>query len=77
MPVRLSYIKQKMIEGEQLDPTNELMPKDVDQHLRAKFLSIEWARAKSDVARFLRDPGELDAWSSDFFLSTLSHLKWE
>jgi predicted nucleotidyltransferase component of viral defense system len=77
IPLRLSYLEQKMKEGGSLDTDATLTRERVIQLLELKISAIDWDQAKNDIAQFIRDPKELDPWSKEFFLSAVSRLKCE
>jgi hypothetical protein len=75
IPLRLPYLEQKMKDGGRLPPNTTLTHKDVMRLLEKKISSIDWEKAKSDIAQFIRTPREIESWSKDFFLSAISRLK--
>lgn len=44
--------------------------------LKTKILGLNLAAAKEDIRRFIRDFRELDGWSTEFFLSLLTQIKF-
>lgn len=77
IPLRLAYLEQKMKDGGKLEPGTTLTREKVMNLLDEKIQSVDWAKAKLDVAQFLRDPAELDPWTTDFFLAAVKQLKTE
>jgi len=77
IPVKLLYLEQKMKDDGKLGAGETLVRGKVVQLLSEKITNIDWQKAKSDVAQFLRDPAELDPWSKEFFLAAIPRLKVE
>lgn len=55
----------------------EVTPEWLFESLGAVVRRVDWKEARSDVQRFVPTPEQrgLDAWSTDFFLYQLEHLK--
>lgn len=48
---------------------------EIKQMLCSKFDSIDYDKAKDDVAPFIRDPSVLNIWIADFFKQITEELK--
>lgn len=44
--------------------------------LKEKTLGLNVQAAQEDIKRFLRNPREIDGWSTDFFLSLLPRIQF-
>lgn len=44
--------------------------------IKEKILNLNLNAAKEDIRRFIRDPRELDGWSTDFFLSLIPSIQY-
>lgn len=77
IPLKLSYLEQKMKNEKALASGEKLRPKDVIELLEKKIKNIDWENAKQDVMHFLKDPKEVTPWTQDFFLSAIHALKFE
>jgi len=75
IPLHLAYLEQKMKDGSKLGNTETLTREHVIQLLKEKISKIDWKKAKSDIAQFLRNPEELNPWSKEFFLAAIPKLK--
>lgn len=43
--------------------------------LRSRITSIDWSQAQEDVSPFLKNAGELELWSADYFLQLVDMIK--
>ncbi|MGK5083356.1 nucleotidyl transferase AbiEii/AbiGii toxin family protein [Bdellovibrionota bacterium FG-1] len=77
IPLHLPYLEQKMKSGDETKPNVKLTREVIVRLLEEKISSVDWEKAKSDIAPFLRNPHEIAPWSKKFFLSVISHLKCE
>jgi hypothetical protein len=73
--MRLFYLEQKMRDGGKLEVGEALTRDLVLRLLEERVRRIDWEKAKLDVIQFIRDRGELESWSKDFFLSSVRLLK--
>lgn len=46
------------------------------QMLRERITSADIRQVKADVQPFLRNPHELDIWSTDYFIQLTDHIQW-
>lgn len=46
------------------------------QMLRERIASADIRQVKADVQPFLRNPHELDIWSTDYFIQLTDHIQW-
>ncbi len=57
-------------------PSNEKLSKEkCIQLLTEKIASLDFANAKKDVEKFVKN-GDLGMWSADFFLDTIHRINW-
>lgn len=77
IPLKLDYLAQKMRKGEQWPAEKKISHQDIVELLEEKIKNMNWKNAQQDVLRFLRDPKEVEPWSTDFFLSAIQGLKFE
>ena len=67
----LHYLKGKLVQTGHWEADKELTESDLKELLTYKIESTDWIQASRDVAPFVRDPRELEIWSSDFFKSLI------
>jgi hypothetical protein len=61
-----------------LSPKEVLTEDAIKTRLKQKFLSVDYAQAKRDVAPFIKNLAVLQIWSTEFFSSiTTDKLKIE
>lgn len=65
----LKHLRERLIESKKWKKEEPLTMKDLKQLLLERFDGVDFAKAKSDVLGFVRNPRELDLWSKDFFIS--------
>lgn len=65
--VNLAHLRQRLIDSNYIEPTNECSLEDVKKMLRDRFDSIDYNQAKKDVEPFIHNPSVMDIWSADFF----------
>ena len=56
---------------------SNVTPDEVVCRLNEKLSVIDWEKAKSDIAPFIRDPQELNPWSTEFFVAACRWLRFE
>lgn len=76
IPVSLSYLEQKMIEGGKIGVGTKLTPNEVMSLLKNKISKVDVEKTRNDIAKFLRHPEELNSWSKEYFLAAIQKLKF-
>lgn len=73
VPLNYPHLQARILEfnGEKLDQA------DFVALLRERFSQTDIAQVKRDVAPFLMNPKELDAWSNEYFVELLDRVKFE
>lgn len=66
-PIRLSYLRNKAPQSQHITSEELLDLDQLKQFLNQRFNSVDFEKAKSDVLPFIKDPKELEVWSTDFF----------
>ncbi|MBX3039750.1 MAG: nucleotidyl transferase AbiEii/AbiGii toxin family protein, partial [Bdellovibrionaceae bacterium] len=74
VPVRLEYLRDKAIQSGHAKPTDLKDLKQLKEALSRRFKTVDFENAKRDVAPFVKNQSELDAWSLDFFLKITEML---
>lgn len=75
IPVNLNYLQHKMVQTGHYKLQNRLDEKELHSLLLKKIDSIDWGKAKKDVAPFISDPRQLELWSTPFFKDIVKQLK--
>ena len=73
VPLNYPHLQARILEfnGEKLEQA------DFVALLRERFSQADMAQVKRDVAPFLMNPKELDAWSNEYFVELLDRVKFE
>lgn len=73
VPLNYPHLQARILEfnGEKLEQA------DFVALLRERFSQTDIAQVKRDVAPFLMNPKELDAWSNEYFVELLDRVKFE
>lgn len=73
VPLDYPHLQARILEfnGEKLEQA------DFVALLRERFSQADIAQVKRDVAPFLMNPKELDAWSNEYFVELLDRVKFE
>ncbi len=74
VPCRLDHLQERMEQTKHWEADKNLNRNDVVNMLKNRFEKIDFKMAKEDVLPFLKDPNELDLWSSGFFIDVLDQL---
>jgi hypothetical protein len=74
IPLQLSYLEAKMIEGNQWDPGKTLTRGELVTLLKNRFEGIDFSSAAAEVAPFLRDFEEVSLWSRKLFLGAIDSI---
>jgi len=67
----LSYLKGKLCESGHWDTKKDFGTNELKTMLENKFETTDWISAKKDVIPFIKNPRELDVWSTAFFKSLI------
>jgi len=67
VPVNRMHLKDRLVQSGHLEENDPFELEDLKAMLCSKFDSIDYSQAKEDVIPFLRNPGETDLWSAEFF----------
>jgi hypothetical protein len=73
--INLRYLENKLkYTGGIIDDDEILTLDKVKELLKAKFESVDYEEAKTDVSNFISDKESLILWKKELFVSTLSEL---
>lgn len=73
--VNLAHITARLEQSGYIPEGKKIMIDDVKEMLCKRFANIDYVKAKQDVLPFIKNPGALDVWSSDFFCAITKGLK--
>ena len=74
IPLNLLHLRHRLVQTGHLGPNEPLTREKVLVRLHEKFDQIDYKQVKADIAPFIRDPGESDVWSDDFFKAISERL---
>lgn len=74
IPVNLKHLKERFIESGFLTRKDELTLNILKEILKEHFDKIDYNSVKDDVIPFIKDPSQLDIWSSNFFKQITNNL---
>jgi hypothetical protein len=66
-PLQLHYLAKRMMQSGHLEAGAEIGRAAVVGFLLSKFRTIDYAKAKSDIFPFIKDPQRVEIWSEEFF----------
>jgi len=72
VPIDFSHFAERVKQFNKTDITTD----DMKRLLKERFNSVNINQAKEDVINFIRDPKELDIWSSDYFIQLADMVKF-
>lgn len=72
--LHLSHLEMRMRQSGHYTSESPLNKEKLLALLEEKITGLNLRAAKEDIRRFIRDPRELDGWSTEFFLSLLPQL---
>lgn len=75
IPIHLPYLEEKMRKGGTWIEEHPLNREALISLYEERVQQIDFNEAKNDVLAFIKDPRELDLWSTDFFLSFAKKIK--
>jgi predicted nucleotidyltransferase component of viral defense system len=70
-PIRLEYLKEKLLQSGIALPHDKLECKDVLDLLDKKINIVDFEQAKKDVLPFIKDTASVELWSKKFFKSLM------
>lgn len=73
--VNLAHITARLEQSGYIPTGKKITIDDVKEMLCKRFANIDYAQAKQDVLPFIKNPGALDVWSTDFFCAITKELK--
>ncbi|MEM7696970.1 MAG: nucleotidyl transferase AbiEii/AbiGii toxin family protein [Verrucomicrobiota bacterium] len=76
-PINLAHLESRMRQSGHYTDTSPLSMEDLREKLALRFDAVDFNQAAGDVLPFLRDPAEVELWSSDFFKSLIGRLRAE
>jgi len=76
VPLHLQHLEQRMRQSGHWTESHLLSEDDFLELYRERAGSVDFSRATDDVLPFLRDPRELDAWSSEFFTALATRFRF-
>ena len=65
--VNLNHLNERLIQSGHINNNEIFTLKDLSNLLIDKFGIIDYKQAKDDIKRFIKDSGQLELWSKDFF----------
>ncbi len=74
IPLHLDHLAERMKQTKHLDHDKQLYTADFNALLENRIASVDFKRAREDVAPFINDPSQLDIWSAEFFNSICSKI---
>ena len=73
--VNIKHLEARLRQTGHLETSDPLDINQLKELLYARFKTIDYDQAKQDVLPFIKDPGKLSVWSSDFFEQITDNLK--
>ncbi|HLB59706.1 MAG TPA: hypothetical protein VJL87_06465, partial [Bdellovibrionota bacterium] len=74
IPVHLQHLQSRMQQSGHWEQKGELQLDDLKSLLRTKVKALDIKSAKEDVAPFIENTTDLDAWSTDLFLAAIEKI---
>jgi predicted nucleotidyltransferase component of viral defense system len=75
VPLRLEYLKEKMIQGGKWSPSQPFEREDVIGAFKERIKKIDFEQAVADVLPFIQDRESLKVWKTAFFDQVIDQLK--
>ena len=69
------HLKERLVQSGVWKAEDSFNVEDAKKLLCARFDTINYAQAKSDVSPFIKDKAALDLWGADFFKQITEGLK--
>lgn len=73
--LNLKHLESRLAQSGYLSEQDKISIADVKDMLRERFENIDYTQAKQDVLPFIKNPGALYVWNSDFFKAITNELK--
>lgn len=71
----LKHLAARLVQSGHIPAEKQIKTEDVKEILRTRFVNIDYAQAKQDVAPFIKNQNALDVWNTDFFSKITEGLK--
>jgi predicted nucleotidyltransferase component of viral defense system len=72
--INLQHLNARLIDSGFMNKGEELTIEDLKSKLKEKFHTINFKAAREDVIYFIKDPTNIEIWSSNFFCSITDDL---
>lgn len=76
IPLNLNHLSERIQQSESNQQNSDLDFRKCDLLLQEAAQRLEIDKAKRDVLPFLKNKSELDIWSKEFFINTISQIKY-
>jgi predicted nucleotidyltransferase component of viral defense system len=73
--VNMKHLAARLEQSGYIPTQEQITIEDVKKMLRKRFEDIDYAQAKQDILPFIKNPGALDVWKSEFFNEITEGLK--
>lgn len=73
--LNLRHLTARLTQSGFIPEGKQITIADVVEMLRMRFSNIDFVQAKQDVLPFIKNPGALDVWNTDFFCEITKNLK--
>ncbi|MGE0633706.1 MAG: nucleotidyl transferase AbiEii/AbiGii toxin family protein [Pseudobdellovibrionaceae bacterium] len=77
IPLNLSYLENKMRDGNVWQESRKLNRDDLLQILETRVKTVNFKNAAKDIAAFIKDPEEVESWSQEMFLAAVNGIRIE
>ena len=74
VPPNLSHLEARMRQSGDLTVEAPLDIQGLRERLEERFAAVNFNQAKEDIAPFVKDPRELNLWTTDFFLQWIPRI---
>ncbi|MBT6207544.1 MAG: nucleotidyl transferase AbiEii/AbiGii toxin family protein [Francisellaceae bacterium] len=75
IPVNLLHLQARLVQSDAWNELDTLHQRDLLNLLTQKIKTIDFSKAKDDIAPFIKDAASIDVWSKDFSQAILKKLK--
>ena len=76
IPLHLAHLQARMMQSHHWEKGKGLTETHFKRILKSKIESLNIQNAKIDIVRFIKNPSQLDIWSTDFFLSLIDKINF-
>jgi len=73
--VNLKHLTARLAQSGYIPEGKQITIEDLEEMLRKRFSNIDFVQVKQDVLPFIKNPGALDVWNTDFFCEIIKSLK--